>query len=308
MRNSFANAFYDLAKNDPRIYLVAADIGAAAGVLTFIQEHPKRFINVGVAEQVMIGFAAGLAMRGKRPFAYTIAPFTIYRPFEQVRVDLCYQNLPVKLVGVGGGVNYSMLGSTHHSQEDIAVMGALPNMTIVAPCDPLEAGLMTKSIMDIPGPVYFRLGKVGEPVLSDKAPEPFVLGKIRKLKEGEKTAILTYGPITRKAFEIANALESRESGGVAIYNVHSIKPIDQEGLKRIFSLHQKVIIIEEQAPHGGLNSIVKTWAYDHDVRIPVKSFTLKDEFIHTYGTHDDLLAAHGLSTSHILENLYSFYP
>jgi len=153
------------------------------------------------------------------------------------------------------------------------------------------------------GPVYFRLGKVGEPVLTEKAIEPFVLGKIRKLKEGEKTAILSYGPITRKAFELATALEVREAGGVAIYNVHSIKPMDHEGLKRIFSQHQKVIIIEEHAPHGGLNSLVKTWAYDQEIQVPIQSFTLKDEFIHTYGSHDDLLAAHGLSTNFILQRV-----
>src|SRR5262249_21740920 len=145
----------------------------AAGVNTFRQESPERFLNVGVAEAIMIGMSAGLAMRGCIPFAYTIATFTIYRPFEQVRVDCCYQNLPVRLVGVGGGVVYSLLGSTHHAQEDVAVMSAIPNMSIMAPCDPLEARETTLATADIPGPVYLRLGKAGEPVLTDKAPEPF---------------------------------------------------------------------------------------------------------------------------------------
>src|SRR6266498_6126713 len=154
MRNSFANAFCAIAKQDPRIYLVVADITAAAGVASFQEESPERFINVGVAEQLMIGMCAGLALRGCIPFAYTIATFTIYRPFEQVRVDCCYQNLPVKLVGVGGGVNYSTLGGTHHAQEDVALMSALPNMSVLAPCDPAETAVATRECIGIPGPVY----------------------------------------------------------------------------------------------------------------------------------------------------------
>ena len=136
MRNAFANAFYDLAKQDDRIMLVVADITASAGVATFMKEHPERFINVGVAEQAMISISAGLALRGMIPFTYTIAPFTIYRPFEQVRVDCCYHHLPVRLVGVGAGVTYSTLGGTHHALEDLSVMGGIPGLTIYAPCDP----------------------------------------------------------------------------------------------------------------------------------------------------------------------------
>src|SRR5688572_24039542 len=189
MRNSFANAFYEIAKKDERIYLVVADITAAAGVASFQKESPERFLNVGVAEQIMIGVCAGLALRGCIPFAYTIATFTIYRPFEQVRVDCCYQNLPVKLVGVGGGVNYSTLGGTHHAQEDVALMTALPNMTVVAPCDPAETAEVTRWLVHLPGPVYLRLGKAGEPALTADA-QPWVPGKVRLLKSGKDFCFL----------------------------------------------------------------------------------------------------------------------
>ena len=303
MRNSFANAFYDLAKNDKRIYLVVADITAAAGVASFQKESPERFINVGVAEQMMIGMAAGLALRGCIPFAYTIATFTIYRPFEQVRVDCCYHNLPVKLVGVGGGVNYSTLGSTHHASEDVAIMSALPNMTVLAPCDPAEAAIITKaSVEKVPGPVYLRMGKAGEPNLTAKA-DPFEFGKIRFLKPGTDVCILSYGPITKMAFDVAERLETKTGKSVAIVSVHSLKPLDVDGIATVLARFPVVSVIEEHAPYGGLGPRVKEVYVDTGARCQVRTFALQDEFIHTYGTHAELLKAHGLDPDRIAGEL-----
>src|SRR5256885_14985429 len=138
MRNTFSEALYKAATENPDVYIVVADISPAGSMAKFSQQYPERFINVGVAEQSMIGICAGLALKGCQPFAYTIATFSLYRPFEMVRDDLCYQNLPVTVVGMGSGVIYSTLGGTHHTQEDIAIAGALPNMQIIAPCDPAE--------------------------------------------------------------------------------------------------------------------------------------------------------------------------
>ena len=138
MRNRFADTFYELGKADPRLCVVVADISPAGSIAKFRSEFPRRFINTGVSEQIMIGMAAGIAQRGLRPFAYTIATFTLYRPFEMVRDDLCYQNLPVTIVGIGGGVTYSTLGATHHAQEDVAIASAIPNLSVIAPCDPAE--------------------------------------------------------------------------------------------------------------------------------------------------------------------------
>src|SRR3982750_2951249 len=138
MRNKFADTLYECGKKNPRVAIVVADISPAGSMGKFRDQYPDRFINVGVAEQSMIGICAGLALKGCQPFAYTIATFTLYRPFEMVRDDLCYQNLPVTVVGMGAGVIYSTLGGTHHTQEDIAIAGAIPNMQILAPCDPLE--------------------------------------------------------------------------------------------------------------------------------------------------------------------------
>ena len=294
MRNAFANAFYEIAKNDKRVYLVVADITAAAGVASFQKESPERFLNVGVAEQMMIGMAAGLALRGCIPFAYTIATFTIYRPFEQVRVDCAYQNLPVKLVGVGAGVNYSTLGGTHHAQEDVAIMTAVPNMTVLAPCDPAETTAATRECIRIPGPVYLRLGKAGEPDLTSAAPEPFRPGKIRLIKPGTDICFLSYGPITKMARDVAERLEKEKDKSCAVVSVHSLKPLDTEGLKAVLAKFPVVVVIEEHAPHGGLGSRVKEIAWDNGAPCRLKSLSLRDEFIHAYGTHAELLKAHGL--------------
>ncbi len=294
MRNAFANAFYEIAKNDKRIYLVVADITAAAGVASFQKESPERFLNVGVAEQMMIGMAAGLALRGCIPFAYTIATFTIYRPFEQVRVDCAYQNLPVKLVGVGAGVNYSTLGGTHHAQEDVAIMTAVPNMTVLAPCDPAETAAATRECVRIPGPVYLRLGKAGEPDLTSTAPEPFRPGKIRFIKQGTDICFLSYGPITKMARDVAERIEKEKEKSCAVVSVHSLKPLDTESIKAVLAKFPVVVVIEEHAPHGGLGSRVKEIAWDSGAPCRLKSFSLRDEFIHVYGSHADLLKAHGL--------------
>jgi transketolase len=300
MRDTFARTLYEIACKDPRIFIVVADISPAGSMAKFRQEYPERFINVGVAEQSMIGLCAGLALRGCRPFAYTIATFTIYRPFEQVRDDLCYQNVPATVVGIGGGVTYSTLGGTHHAQEDIAVMGAIPNMAIIAPCDPSEAVAATWACVERNGPTYLRLGKAGEPDLSAAATGPFQFGKVRTLREGKDVCILSYGPIMKMAFEVADQLEST-GRSTAIVSVHTLKPLDNEGLARILGRFGQVIVIEEHSELGGLAAQVKQIAWDRRASCDLRTFSLKDEFIHTFGSHADLLAAHGLSAGRIAE-------
>ena len=191
MRNTFSEALYQEATENPEVYIVVADISPAGSMTKFSSQYPERFINVGVAEQSMIGICAGLALKGCQPFAYTIATFSLYRPFEMVRDDLCYQNLPVTVVGMGAGVIYSTLGGTHHTMEDIAIAGAIPNMQIIAPCDPNECTEATRwCARQKNGPVYLRLGKAGEPDLT-KGAEPWVFGKLRYLRRGSDICILT---------------------------------------------------------------------------------------------------------------------
>lgn len=300
MRNAFSDVIYEMAQTDPKICVLVADISPAGSMEKFRERFPERFINTGVAEQSMIGIAAGLALKGMRPFCYTIATFSLYRPFEMIRVDLAYQNLPVTVIGMGAGVIYSTLGGTHHAMEDIAVASAVPNMTVVAPCDPSEMRLMTRwCAKESSGPVYMRLGKAGEPDLTSEASEAFVAGKIRYLARGSEIAILTYGTIAARAKSIASSLTTIGKS-VSLISVHTIKPLDRAGVSQVLQNHKNIIVIEEHVPHGGLGSRVKEIAWDIKALCKIDCFSLQDEFIHSYGSYQELLDEHDLGESYIL--------
>lgn len=299
MRDTFAQAFYEEAQVNPKLFMVVADISPASKIANFKQEFPTRFIDVGVSEQTLIGLSAGLALRGYKPFAYTIANFAIYRPFEQVRDDVCYQNLPVTVVGMGAGITYSPLGATHHTLEDVAIMSAIPNMSVVAPCDPPELREAVKAAVRHDGPMYLRLGKAGEPVLTADAPDPFQFGKVRRIKAGQQVCILSYGPIMRLASDIAARLESEQRRSTALYSVHTLKPLDREGIASILLRFPIVLVIEEHVEHGGLGAQVKQLAWETQARCRLQTFSLKDAFLHAYGSHDDVRRAHGLSVDQI---------
>jgi len=302
VRNTFSETLYAEATANPDVYIVVADISPAGSMAKFSSEYPERFINVGVAEQSMIGIAAGLALKGCQPFAYTIATFSLYRPFEMIRDDLCYQNLPVTVVGMGAGVIYSTLGGTHHTQEDIAIASALPNMQVLAPCDPLECVEATRwCARQKNGPVYLRIGKAGEPVLTAQA-EPWQFGKLRYLRRGGEICILTYGVITAMAVEIADKLAA-QGRSVSLVSAHTLKPLDREGITAALQRHRQIVVIEEHAPQGGLASQVKQIAWDVRATCRLDTFTLQDAFIHNYGSTNDLLAAHGLSPERILATI-----
>jgi len=301
MRTSFSDAFLAAALENDRVCIIVADIGPSGSLAVFRDRFPDRYLNVGVAEQIMVGMSAGMAMRGFQPFIYTIATFSLYRPFEFVRDDLCYQNLPVTIVGVGGGVTYANLGATHHAQEDVALAMAIPNLSILAPSDPLEVQAMTKwCAMQRKGPVYLRLGKTGEPLLTEDA-APWQFGKIRRLRDGTQHCIVTYGVITRIALDVAGELES-QGISTALVTVPTLKPLDRQGLVELFAEFPKITLIEESAPRG-LGLELEALAFRNGYLGKVATFSLRDEFIHLYGTHDELLVTHELSKDAIVERM-----
>lgn len=303
MRNTFANTFFEAARADKRLCAVVADISPAGSMARFREEFPDRFVNVGVAEQIMIGMVAGMALRGLRPFAYTIATFALFRPYEFVRDDLCYQNLPVTVVGIGGGVNYSTLGATHNALEDVGLAAGLPNMQVIAPCDPAEVRAATLwCTQENEGPVYLRLGKAGEPDLTRDAVEPWQFGRLRYLRRGRDICLLSYGSVTRIALAVADGLAA-QGKSVSVASVHTLKPLDNTRLAEALATHARVVVIEETLPGAGLAARVKQLAWDEKARCRIDAFTLKDEFLHCYGSHDDVLNAHGLSAGSILAAL-----
>ena len=303
MRNVFAEQLYKHALKNKKIYIIVADIPPTGNMVKFQKKYPHRFLNVGVSEQTMIGMCAGLSMEGMRPFAYTISTFTLYRPFEMVRDDICYQNLPVTLVGMGAGTIYSTLGGTHLTQEDVSIARSIPNMNIIAPCDPNELKeainyCCTKS----KSPIYLRIGKSGEKNFTINSPDKWKFGKIRKIFSGKNICFLTFGPIVRKAFEVKDKLRSKNISA-EIYSCHTLKPFDYDGLKKIFKKFKQIIIIEDHSKIGGLNNIVKSCAYENSYKGKIFSYSLKDEFIHCYGSHEDLLDKHGINSKKIYRDI-----
>jgi len=303
MRNQFAKSIYERALKDKKIHVLVADISPAGKMEEFQKKFPKRFLNVGVAEQTMIGMCAGLAMKGMKPFAYTISTFALYRPFEMIRVDLSYQNLPVCVVGMGAGTIYANLGGTHLTQEDISVARSIPNIDVLAPCDPYE---LKKSVdyfcTKSKKPMYLRIGKAGEKIFKFKESENWQFGKIRRLLNGQDLCILSFGPIISKVFSIKDKLLTNNISS-EIYSCHTLKPFDSERLKKIFKKFKIILILEDHSEIGGLAQIVKTLAFEKGFNGKIISYSLKDKFIHCYSNQNDLLDKHGINENNIVNKI-----
>ena len=299
MRDKFSETIYKNIKLNKKIFVVAADI-SPSGKMAQYQKNNKNFINVGVSEQTMISMCAGLAMSGLRPFAYTIATFALYRPFEMVRDDICYQNLPVTVVGMGAGTIYANLGGTHTATEDISIARSLPNMQILSPCDPEELEeCINFCCKKSKSPTYLRIGKSGEKNLTSNAIEKWEFGKIRKITNGNEICIISHGPIAEIAFEIKNKINKN----ISIYSCHTIKPFDEETIKKIFKKYKIIITIEDHSIIGGLSDIIRSKSFENKFQGKLVLNSLKDQFKHVYSSQKDLLVAHGISSEIIIKKI-----
>ena len=253
MRRASLACIYELAKQDERVLFLGSDLGA--GVLDDMkQEMPNRWFMEGVAEQHIIGMAAGLAMEGFVPYGNTIATFLTRRCFEQVAVDLCLHNLSVRLVGNGGGLVYAPLGPTHQAIEDIAIMRSIPNMTVVAPCDADEMERLMVQTLDWSGPIYIRVAKGGDRVVSSNEND-FLIGRGIIMRDPGEVLFVSTGIMTQRTLEAATLLENQGiSSGVL--HLHTIKPIDKQLLAKIVSDVELVVTVEEHVLIGGVGSAV----------------------------------------------------
>ncbi|MGC4092884.1 MAG: transketolase C-terminal domain-containing protein [Polyangiaceae bacterium] len=254
MRTAFARALLSLAARDPRVFLLTGDLGYSV-LEPFRERFPERFVNVGVAEQNMLGIAAGLAHSGNVVFVYSIANFPTLRCLEQIRNDVCYHDLPVRVVSVGGGLAYGSAGYTHHGVEDLAVMRALPGMSVFAPGDPLETELITGALLDLKGPAYLRLGKANEPAVHRAAPA-LELGRALELQSGSDITLLATGGMLFAASEAARELEQRYAVSVRLLSVHTLKPLDEATITLAAQQTRLVVTCEEHSCIGGLGSAV----------------------------------------------------
>ena len=228
MRKTSLDCVYELARRDPRVVFIGSDLGA--GTLDeFKAEMPDRFFMDGVTEQNIIGMAAGLAMEGFIPYVNTIATFITRRCFEQVAVALCLHNLPVRLIGNGGGLVYAPLGPTHLAIEDLSIMRALPNMTVVAPVDKEEMARFVPKTLDMPGPVYIRLAKGGDPIVS-RAKHGFTIGKAIAMRYPGDILLVSTGVMTNRALAAAETLYAAGGLSCGVLHMHTVKPLDEAAL------------------------------------------------------------------------------
>ncbi|MBR9691994.1 transketolase [Candidatus Woesearchaeota archaeon] len=282
MRNAFADELTKIGKENEKVVMLSADIGNRL-FDNYKEKNPERFYNCGVAEQNTIGLAAGLAMSGFRPIAYTITPFITTRVYQQIRIDLCYNNVPVIVVGVGSGLSYSELGPTHHSTEDITIMRTLPNMTVLCPADANEARGALRAALKHDGPVYFRLGKKNEPLFHKDVPK-FEIGKPIVMTQGEDVCILSVGNILPEAMDASKLL--KEKGVSAqVVSFHTVKPLNKDFLKKTFSKFKIVATLEEHNLKGGFGSAVAEWLIDEekDYNSKLVRFGVKDMFFTIIG-------------------------
>jgi transketolase len=255
----------------------------------------------GIAEQHIIGMAAGLAFDGFIPYVNTIAVFLTRRCFEQVALDLCLHDLPVRLIGNGGGLVYAPLGPTHQAIEDIGILCTLPNMTIVAPCDEEEMRRLMVASLDWPHPIYIRLAKGGDPIVSN--PElGFIIGKGIKLKEGNDVLFVTTGITTQKALTAAEFLAD-EKIDCGVFHMHTIKPFDNKGLIQAAKSAELVVTIEEHVLNGGLGSAVLEAFSDCGVYKKVIRLGIPDVFAEKYGSQDIIMTEFGLYPGNIVKTV-----
>ena len=300
MRKTSLECVYQLAKTDERVIFIGSDLGV--GVLDDMRKQfPDRWFMEGISEQHIIGMAAGLALEGFIPYVNTIATFLTRRCYEQLVIDVGLHRLPLRLIGNGGGAVYAPLGPTHQAIEDLAIMRAIPNMTVVAPCDSLEMERLMLATLSWPDPIYIRLAKGGDQVISEKT-QDFQIGKgVSFLSPGE-VLFVTTGVMTQRAVTASNLL-SADGISCGVLHMHTIKPLDEEILIKMASNVSTVVTVEEHQRTGGLGTVVLETLSDAGLISPPKVIRLGigESFSDEYGSQNSLLESWGLDVNALVK-------
>jgi transketolase len=301
MRDTFVRTLIDIAKDDKNVHLITGDLGF--GVLKpFWEQLPDQFTNAGIAEQNMTSFAAGLALQGKAVFTYSIGNFPTLRCLEQIRNDCAYHNANVKIVCVGGGFVYGSLGMSHHATEDLAIMRALPDVTVLAPGDLVEAECATRAIYQHQGTCYLRLGRGGEKRIHEKI-DDFQIGKAIKIKNGEKVVIFSTGAIFD---EVVDAIQSMEEHSInpALYTFPIVKPIDRAAIEECAEQYELIVTVEEHNIIGGFGSAVsEVLAELPGPRARILKIGLDDRYSSIVGSQKYLRDVYGMSAEKIVKRI-----
>lgn len=299
MRDAFATALVNAAQVDPRIVLLTGDHGYAL-FDEFRKACPDQYINAGVAEQNMVGVAAGMAKGGFRPFVYGLSAFVPIRVLEQIKLDVCYEELPIVFIGDGAGVVYSSLGSSHQSTEDIAALRALPNIAILSPADAYEMQVCMQLALKGSQPVYLRMGKADIGNIHEAIPS-FSLGDLCLLKQGDgEIGFIATGSMVNTALKLASIWQDS-----SVWSAPCIKPFNQENVASICKQHKVVITLEEHSVYGGLGSAIaetaSALAPTHILRIGIQ-----DRFSQFCGSYQYLIKEHRLDLDSVKEQVNNF--
>lgn len=298
-RFGYSEALLKLGETDPSVVVLDADLSKSTTTNTFHKKFPNRAYNIGIAEQNMLGIAAGLSIAGKTPYVSTYGVFVSGRAYDQIRTTICYTNLNVKIGGAHGGISVGPDGATHQALEEIGLMRSLPNMTVIVPCDYHETYKATLASATIPGPVYIRFGREAIPIIT--SPEtPFEFGKGALLKDGNDVAIVACGSMVYESLVAAEELE-KEGIHARVINIHTVKPIDEEIILQAAEETGAIVTAEEHQIMAGFGSAVAEVIVQHH-SVPMEMVGIEDTFGES-GTPDELMVAYGLTHDAIIRKV-----
>ncbi|GJM33907.1 MAG: transketolase, C-terminal subunit [Saprospiraceae bacterium] len=289
----FSETMQELAATDRNIIAVTSDSRGSGKLVPFGQKYPNQIVEVGIAEQNLVGVAAGLASAGKKAFAISPACFLTARSLEQIKNDVSYSDNPVKLVGISAGVSYGALGTTHHSLHDYAVLRAINNMIIVAPADNFETQQAVRHAAALDKPIYLRFGKKAMPFLNESN-QSFEFGKGRIVRKGDDMAIIAAGETVYPAWQAAKTLEEEHGVKATVVSMHTIKPLDTQLLDELLANGRPIITVEEHMVYGGLGEACASYLFQQGAKNPFHIMGIPDEYTIT-GSQEEIFNHYGIS-------------
>lgn len=302
MRDGYGKALLKLIGDGKPVVALDADVAKSTRTVWVRDQYPEHFLDMGIAEQDMVGTASGLALGGMIPFASTYGVFLAGRAWDQIRTTVCYNNLNVKLAGAHAGISVGPDGATHQALEDVALMRVLPNMTVVVPCDAVETEKATLALAEREGPCYIRSGREAVPVITDED-SPFEIGKANVLRDGKDAVLFANGAMVYEGLEAAKRL-SGEGIDLMVVNLHTVKPLDQEAVLTAARKTGRVITAEEHQAAGGMGSAVAECLAQH-YPVPMRILGMQDGFGES-GAPDELMKRYGFSSDAIYQAVKDF--
>ncbi|SAK45919.1 transketolase, central region [Caballeronia glebae] len=306
LRDGVVNALGQLTAAGRDILVMVADSTSTSKIGPFLKAYPDRVINVGIAEQNMVGMAAGLALGGHIVFTANAAPFLISRANEQVKNDVCYSATNVKMIGLNAGVTYGPLASTHHAIDDISVMSGFGTVQILAPCDEVEAAQMVEYAASFDGPVYIRLDNAKFPVVHD-ASYRFQPGRPDVLIEGSRVAVFALGSVVGEALEACETVQKESGANSTLVNLSSLRPLDQDALASIIEKHDAIVTVEEHSLHGGIGAMVAVQMARRQIARPLTMLGIAEGEFAKYGTRKGIRRHYGIDAAGIANALRACY-